>query len=421
MDKYTELEHQHLQAIKLLEEQDYIFAQNPKIITKAVASEAVSSYDKLFLRAKKIDSDGQIMQQLIDATHTVALSKRLLYLAYFLLGLFGVVGLLSGQSLNFFYVIIALLGWHSLSLLIWLVQLTLPHRPSLIANLINKFILKNNFIYGNKSNKPRQIISAIVAQSSTGGYHAVLHGAWLCGLIGSMLGLLGLFLFKSYQFYWQSTLLPDGYFYQLIAIIGYLPAKLGLTLPTATNNSPDDFAWLMIASLLLYGILPRLLAYLFSIFYKNNQFKIDTKDSYYVNLLNFYNQQIIDKDDYQPVKPIIGKIHAISDTLILASLEKATNIQPNHEFIADFGVVDSQQQIQELLAQAESLAAQIYLIVNSDTPPDRGIIRKVEQLSKHPFGMIVALSGTHRTHDDAWQLALNQRQIATEGGSLGKN
>ena len=60
---------------------------------------------------------------------------------------------------------------------------------------------------------------------------SILHGAWLFGLMGSILGMLGLFLFKSYSFHWESTLLTDHHFDRLITIIGYIPSQLGLCCP----------------------------------------------------------------------------------------------------------------------------------------------------------------------------------------------
>ena len=73
-------------------------------------------------------------------------------------------------------------------------------------------------------------------------------------------------------------------------------------------------------------------------------------------------------------------------------------------------MIDTHAQIKMLLADALHLSAQIYLIINTDTVPDRGIVRKVERLASHQFGIIAMLVG-EQIHDDAWKVALNERRI----------
>lgn len=70
MTTKTKKAHQHLEVIRRLEAQNYIFTQDPKIITEAVKLENGTAFDKLFIRAQKIDSDARIMQRYYQ-THSM--------------------------------------------------------------------------------------------------------------------------------------------------------------------------------------------------------------------------------------------------------------------------------------------------------------------------------------------------------------
>lgn len=409
----TKKAHQHLEVIRRLEAQNYIFTQDPKIITEAVKLENGTAFDKLFIRAQKIDSDARIMAVLSDTQHSILSVIRLIYLLYFIVAVIGVASLLGTQTINFFYLMVALLGWHTLSLVWWLISLALPHHAlvldSVIAYALNKQLDKRNddasiqkacFSVLNETIKPikRWQIASI------------LHGAWLFGLMGSIFGMLGLFLFKSYSFHWESTLLTERHFDRLITIIGYIPSQLGIVLPNSSSQTPAQFAILAMTSFIIYAILPRLAAYLYSRIRARQRFHIDTKAPYYANLMNFYRQTIINADDYQSPKPTTIAPILLSDRLVIAALEKPYHNHIPINAIKDFGVIDTHAQIDTLLADALHSSAQIYLIINTDTAPDRGIVRKVERLASHQFGIMVMLVG-EQIHDDAWKVVLNERRI----------
>lgn len=410
----TKKAHQHLEVIRRLEAQNYIFTQDPKVITEAVKLENGTAFDKLFIRAQKIDSDARIMEVLSDTQHGILSAIRLIYLLYFIFALIGVVSLLSTQAINFFYLMVALLGWHTLSLVWWLISLTLPHH-SLVLGSVMAYAFKNKQLDKRNDDASIQkvcfsVLNDTIKPIKRWQIASILHGAWLFGLMGSILGMLGLFLFKSYSFHWESTLLTEHHFDRLITIIGYIPSQLGIVLPNASSQTPAQFAILAMTSVIIYAILPRLAAYLYSRIKARQQFHIDTKAPYYANLMNFYRQTIINADDYQSPKPATITPILLSDRLVIATLEKPYHHPIPINTIKDFGVIDTHEQIKTLLTDALSLSAQIYLIINTDTAPDRGIVRKVERLTSHQFGIIAMLVG-EQIHDDAWKVVLNERRI----------
>lgn len=412
----TKKAHQHLEVIRRLEAKNYIFTQDPKIITEAVKLENGTAFDKLFIRAQKIDSDARIMAVLSDTQHSILSVIRLIYLLYFIVALISVTSLLGTQAINFFYLMVALLGWHTLSLVWWLISLAFLHRPSMLSGVVEHITLKNKLLEKLSARDKNiqkvcfSVLNDTMKPIKRWQIASILHGAWLFGLMGSILGMLGLFLFKSYSFHWESTLLTEHHFDRLITIIGYIPSQLGIVLPNASSQTPAQFAILAMTSFIIYAILPRLVAYLYSRIKARQQFHIDTKAPYYANLMNFYRQTIINADDYQSPKPATIAPIVLSDQLVIAALEKPYHHPIPINGIKDFGVIDTHEQIKTLLADALSLSAQIYLIINTDTAPDRGIVRKVERLTSHQFGIIAMLVG-EQIHDDAWKVVLNERCI----------
>ena len=412
----TKKAHQHLEVIRRLEAQNYIFTQDPKIITEAVKLENGTAFDKLFIRAQKIDSDARIMAVLSDTQHSILSIIRLIYLLYFIVAVIGVASLLGTQAINFFYLMVALLGWHTLSLVWWLISLAFLHRPSMLSGVVEHITLKNKLLEKLSARDKNiqkvcfSVLNDTMKPIKRWQIASILHGAWLFGLMGSILGMLGLFLFKSYSFHWESTLLTEHHFDRLITIIGYIPSQLGIVLPSASSQTPAQFAILAMTSFIIYAILPRLAVYLYSRIKARQQFHIDTKAPYYANLMNFYRQTIINADDYQSPKPATITPILLSDRLVIATLEKPYHHPIPINAIKDFGVIDTHEQIKTLLADALSLSAQIYLIINTNTAPDRGIVRKVERLTSHQFGIIAMLVG-EQIHDDAWKVVLNERRI----------
>lgn len=412
------LAHQRLEMIAQLESQQFIFAQDPKPITDALKFDTTPAYDRLFIRAEKIDSNHKLLDALTTTQDAIGASVRLIYGVYFVLGLLGVAGVLGAGVVNFFYIIIALLGWHTLSILWWFVGLIRP-KNSLFERAIERITIHNpiykHLTHDNDSVHKAALAVMIKTIAPVRRWYlsARLHGAWLAGLFGSLLGLLGLFLFRRYGFGFESTLLDDTHFYQLLGVIGYIPAKLGLTLPTATDSTPAQFAYLVMACIVLYGIVPRALAYAFCQARAKLSFTIDTGAPYYAKLLDQFRQSVIDTDDYQasPIldtQPIQYPRHT---ALIKAALERADSAnQMTAQCLQDIGVIDSKDEILAAVALCNRKQTQLYLGIDTSTPPDRGILRKIKLLQAIDLGFIVRFIGKD-THLTAWQAVMQENGI----------
>src|SRR5690606_9861504 len=103
-------------------------------------------------------------------------------------------------------------------------------------------------------------------------FGAVSHLLWLTALCAALAALLVALSTASYRFVWATTLLAPDTFVWLTQAIGWLPAHLGFPMPdadvirasdgaqTVAANAQVRWSWWLIGVLVVYGILPRLLA-----------------------------------------------------------------------------------------------------------------------------------------------------------------
>lgn len=417
--QHTNLIHKQLDMVRRLENQNYIFATSPKDATKIAKNLDGSAFERCVKRAELIDSDGHLKNALHRNEFLMKIARRGYYIAYFLLGYLAVFGLLGTQIVSFFYVFLSILGLHTLTLFWWVLRLKKPKSYSWLSFIFDKL----------RPQKPLDKTAFDIYQEEffqkDGGKWQIgklIHQVWLFGLFGNLLALLGLFLFKSYAFIWESTLLSNEHFAQALSLLSIIPSFLGLNVPTTTellNNqaTPASLAILMMASVVLYGILPRYVAYLYCAVKAKGSFRIDKNLFYYENLLRQYSQTIIDKDDYIPSRPNPAKAVIDTKTKLVATLERPAIHQKWYQAGAgtdakDVGVIDSKDDIRQAVILANTLNAQIYLGIDTHTLPDRGVLRKFDTLvqgGKH--GLVVEFFGDGQ-HLGAWHEALVARGVA---------
>lgn len=410
--------HELLELIRHLEKQDKLDAALIKSATENAKQQEGSAFDKLVARAYLIDNSGELQTALNQVYRSFKAIGTLWMVSYFVLGMVSGWALLSLSVLNFFYVWLVLLGWHSLSLLWWLIRPKQSHW----LHTASEYILNRQL------NKPTLFAQAakIVLTSRQNVWQwqlaRLLHQGWLAWLMGNFVALLGLFLFKEYQFVWQSTLLNQQHFATLVAIIAYVPHILGINVPSYTtviNNTAtaSDFAQLILSSLVLYALLPRFLCWLACYHLGQNQFKVDTQLYYYENLMRQLTIYNISPDDYQPAaaKPVQAVIP--SGNKVVATLEIPAKDSFWYQFgaghaIDDLGVVDSKEDMQRLIHHLQSKSALLYLGIDTTIVPDRGVVRKLYYIAKFAnSGIVVQLLGNH-SHKAAWQQVLIAHHIA---------
>lgn len=406
--------HKKLDLIRRLENLGFIFAINPKVATEQACSSDGTPTDKLIYRASLMDGQGKLQSALHKGDFWIKGAGRLYAGISFVVGFIGVFGLLSTHVINFFYVLLGLLGWHTLTLVLWLIGLNSPSRHFGIYDVMNWFRPKSVI-----DSEAFDIYQEEFQQNPTWQIGKIIHRAWLFGLTGSLLALLMLFLFKSYAFVWESTLLSQHHFAMILKGLGFLPGLFGFELPNKMDLPygdipPARLAMLMILSVVVYGMIPRLCAYLLCHINARERFSIDLNLYYYQNLLRTFNQSIVDKDDYTPRTPKPSKTVPSTHKKIVATLEWASDDALWHGLASDvknLGAVDTKEDVLHLTQIANVLHAQILLGVDCRILPDRGVLRKVDLIHKNSdYGMIVKF-----LHGDGyireWQDTLNERNI----------
>jgi hypothetical protein len=103
----------------------------------------------------------------------------------------------------------------------------------------------------------------------------LVNGLWLLALLSAMAILLMLLITKRYGFYWESTLLGADAFVAMTNALAAIPRAIGFGVPTVemihastrdvynTELVRQMWAVWLVASLIIYGVLPRLLLMLF--------------------------------------------------------------------------------------------------------------------------------------------------------------
>ena len=260
------------------------------------------------------------------------------------------------------------------------------------------------------------------------------------------MSLILLLLVKNYNFVWESTLLQDSNVVEVVKLMSWLPHWVGFPTPTAqdiitaqmnpeTTPQMISFRWamLLIGSLLMYGIVPRLLAWLCClIMVRSSRMKLDIKQPYYQKIIDFWQRKVIDPDDSPAEQKPIAPTAQISLANKLAVLFEYP--QANPQWYAktvgmaaqNFGHIDDRDDLEKLIAYLQSNPVQVLVGISNLALPDRGTLRKLDNIaSAAKGGMIVQLLDanqgylpspseieTIKARQLQWETALAERQIA---------
>lgn len=416
-DTSTDLE--LLDLVRRLELSHYVFDTDPNDVTQALKNTKDTPMQKLILRAHKLDDSNQIKQALANAHFHFSLPEKLVGVLALLAGILSVAGLLTTTHINFFYLLIILLGWHWLSLLLWLIRPKNPSTSSVAAKLLDGIIHK----IMHKTNPLDKHAHELVMQSKTAvlTYYlsVIIHKSWVMMFLGNIIALIGIFLFKSYHFVWESTLLTQAYFEKLVHIIGILPSLFISPPDIHASDVARQFAIFLIVCVVIYGLIPRLIAWLFcAIKVRKHAFTIDKNLYYYENLVRQFNRQISDQDDYTPppATPILAKVS--HGKKLIATFEIEAFDPHWYQFgagneIVLFGKIDDKADLQQLAHAVHQHHAQVYLGIDCTLLPDRGTVKKLLAIAnKAQFGIVVELLGNDKAHYTAWQETLAAHNIA---------
>ncbi|WP_367103186.1 DUF2868 domain-containing protein [uncultured Psychrobacter sp.] len=441
-DQLTEL-------VRTLETRQHVFATDPLLITEKLQNEEGTPIQKLHRRASRIDSNGNLTRVLGKIDGRIKGIMTLMSVVWCVSGFLGLFTLLQANVVNFFYVLVCLLGFHTIMLVGWLV-LTLMKQSKQSSNWFANLVSPSYLIRG-KDDVTQAAVSLYEQQLQHSGMRWYLgrfsHQLWLATLTGMLLAIIFLLIVRQYSFSWESTLLSDQTLITLTQVLGWLPSMVGFSVPDSaaivqsrlvTDALPLSIArqWasLLIGSLLMYGIVPRAIAWVFcALMFRRKKMRLDTKLPYYQKIINFWQRQVIDADDFkQTPAPVVPKATVSSGNKLVALLEYPSKQDNwwqaglNHDHaktvastVENFGIVDDREDMARLTTYLDTHPVQVILGIHSQALPDRGTLRKLDQIAGHAkHGLAVQLLGSENTDVDyktaryqQWQTALATRQI----------
>ena len=422
-DQLTEL-------VRTLETQQHVFATDPLLITEKLQGEDGKPIQKLHRRASRIDSNGALARVLGKIDGRIKGIMLVMSVLWCISGFLGLFTLLQTNVVNFFYVLVCLLGLHTLMLLGWLVM-TLMNQGKQSSNWFASFVSPSYLIRG-KDDITKAAVDLYERQLQHSGMRWYLgrfsHQLWLSTLTGMLLAIIFLLIVRQYSFSWESTLLSDQALITLTQILGWLPNKVGFTVPDSaaivqsrlvTDAMPlsmaRQWAGLLVGSLLMYGIVPRALVWAFcALMFRRKKMRLDIKQPYYQKILNFWQRQVTDADDFKAAPaPVAPKATLSTGKKLVALLEypsqqdnwwqsglnadissHSNNINSNISNVENFGIVDDRDDMERLTTYLDSHPVQVLLGIHSKALPDRGTLRKLDRIAEHAAdGLIVQLLG----------------------------
>ena len=418
-DQLTEL-------VRLLETEQHVFATDPLLITEKLQSEDGKPLQKLYRRASRIDSNGALSSVLAKIDGRIKGIMVVMSVVWCLSGFLGLFTLLKTNVVNFFYVLVCLLGFHSLMLLGWLVM-TLINQGKQSSNWFASFVSPSYLIRG-KDDVTKAAVNLYERQLQHSGMRWYLgrfsHQLWLATLTGMLLAIIFLLIVRQYSFSWESTLLSDQSLITLTHVLGWLPSMVGFDVPNdaaiiqsrlVTDAMPlsvaRQWAGLLIGSLLMYGIVPRAFAWAFcALMFRRKKMRLDIKLPYYQKILNFWQRHVVDTDDFKSAKaaptPIAPKAQVSAGKKLVALLEYPaqqerwwqsglTELSKNITEVTNienFGIVDDRDDMARLSTYLDAHPVQVLLGIHFKALPDRGTLRKLDQIASHAkHGLIVQL------------------------------
>ncbi|WP_201589770.1 DUF2868 domain-containing protein [Psychrobacter fozii] len=410
-DQLTEL-------VRTLETQQHVFATDPLLITEKLQGEDGKPIQKLHRRASRIDSNGALAQVLGKIDGRIKGIMVVMSVVWCISGFLGLFTLLQANVVNFFYVLVCLLGFHTIMLLGWL-AMTLVNQGKQSSNWFASFVSPSYLIRG-KDDVTKAAVNLYERQLQHSGMRWYLgrfsHQLWLATLTGMLLAIVFLLIVRQYSFSWESTLLSDQALITLTQVLGWLPNMVGFGVPDSTAIAQSrlvtdamplsvarQWAGLLVGSLLMYGIVPRAFAWAFcALMFRRKKMRLDIKLPYYQKILNFWQRHVVDADDFNEAPaPVAPKATVSAGKKLVALLEYPT--EQNNWWqsgldntlegdVENFGILDDRDDMARLKTYLDSHPVQVLLGIHNKALPDRGTLRKLDQIASHATeGMIVKL------------------------------
>lgn len=401
------------ELVRLLEQRGHIFPNDPQAATESLRHTQGDHIHKLHQRAQIIDRDHNLRHALHNHQHRLQMALRVATVLWFVLGFVSTYGLMKHTQLNFFLILLGVLGMNTVMLLFWLVS-TVLRKP--------RQMHVSPLMFGRTHDNLQQAFAQLYSEQAMRPHaiwrrSAYSHQLALSALVGMFVAALFLLTVRQYSFIWESTLLSSQTFANSVAILSWLPEKIGFATPhsdaiLAGRNSHDithaaTWGGLLLGSIICYGIVPRLCAWGFCWWQaKHNPAQLNIQQPYYQNIIQKWQRKITDSDhDYQPdpiAPPVVVAAPSGSESEYWAVLLDTPHSDINWyanllgQDWRDCGVLADRDEIATFNEKLSQQATQLLIGVRAHRAPDRGQIRILSKFASHAqHGIIVKLLPPH--------------------------
>ncbi len=317
----------------------------------------------------------------------------------------------ESSTLNIYWLLAVLLGFNTISLLLWITGVTL-NLQSLSTGIAAQ--LASWLPYRQKKDPTMASLasrawweSCLTGDVGKWRVSVLTHKFWLTYLSAGMVLLILLMLAKQYNFIWGTTLLPDSSLPRLTQILGTPLEYLGLTIPNdpqtvasrvgvAKQDGATRTAWatFLMGALLVYGVLPRILLLGLSIMmqrWSERRFRLDLYLPYYIELrqrlmAREVQAKVIDADPHAGIKPaevvLPPENNAIPSNAQAFGIELDDATHWPETVTCRLNIID-QDTHDEAIALIKHLKTPLLLGVAAHRLPDRGVQRLIKDLVDH--------------------------------------
>ncbi len=364
---------------------------------------------RLSTRAKRLIQENVLHDALQQPRLQFIRARRMCWIAAIILG-----GLAASQAvsefstLNIYWLLAVLLGFNTISLLLWLSGITL-NLQSLSSGVVAQ--LASWLPYRHKKDPTVASLashawweSCLAGNVGKWRISVLTHQFWLIYLTAGMILLILLMLAKQYNFVWGTTLLPDSTLPRLTQILGAPLEAIGVNIPddqqtaasrigVSQQDAETRMAWasFLIGTLLIYGILPRLLVLGISFVmqkWSEYRFRLDLYLPYYIELrqrlmAREVKAEIIDADPNAGIKP--AEIDRPPQNVTIPANAEAFGIELDVDtrwpqaMTCRLNIIDEESHASAMVL-IKNLKGPLLLGVAAHRLPDRGVQRLIKEL-----------------------------------------
>jgi hypothetical protein len=366
---------------------------------------------KVLLRAKAIGRREGLDRLLVALQRNARIALAIMGLIAALAGGLAAAGALGdgGRAVNLWLALIAMLGFNTLAFALWLLSFGIRgDRQGTWISDVWLWLTQKLARGPDAMLAPRAMVELLGRSGSQRWLlGAISHGLWAIALACASLTMLALLSAIRYTFNWETTLLSPDTFVWLARLLGWLPSKLGFSVPPdaiirasdglQTLPASAQAAWSgwLIGCLIVYGLLPRLIALAVSLFIGRRRLSTLTIDSSlpgYAELRTRLTPSSETTGIDGPTEPDTIRrrnVHSAAtfaqNQAILVGVELPGTVDWPPADLPDrfvnMGILDSRAQRRTLLERLhQHPVKQMLILYDGNQTPDRGVLTLIADL-----------------------------------------